>query len=239
MITHAHRLAQQMLVVIAHEMLELADMRGHSLCGRAGSRSTTGLEDLLMGCDHVLAIAERVPHPVKLAMRQQTDRAPERLEHPVAAGARDDAVKDTVLGDECRLVVTLAFPIRSDRLGRPRSLLVPCSAASAASAGSITSRAWSTVTKGRRLKRRKTDSVCASMSRLGRRMTRPPRGPGRCSSTPCASRIRIPSRNVGRLTSNCCNSSASVAKVWPGSTSESAIRHEKLLRDLLRLAEVR
>ena len=51
------------------------------------------------------AVAERVAHPVMLTVRQQADRAPESLEHLVAAGPRYDAVENPVLGDECGLVL--------------------------------------------------------------------------------------------------------------------------------------
>ena len=57
--------------------------------------------------DDVLAVADRVAHAVMLSVREQADRAPEGLEHLVAAGARDDAVENAVLGDECGLVFDL------------------------------------------------------------------------------------------------------------------------------------
>src|SRR5215813_6121642 len=117
MVAHAHRLSEQMLVAIADEMFELADVFRHRL--RCGPRiaSTTGVEDLLMRDDHVPAVAKRVAHAMMLAMRKQAHRAPEGLEYSVAARMRDDPVEDAVLGDEHRLVGVALLPHPLDRLG--------------------------------------------------------------------------------------------------------------------------
>ena len=63
-------------------------------------------ENLLMGRQHVLPVAEGVAHAVMLAVRQQADRSPERLQDLVAAGARHQAVEEPVLGHEGGLVLS-------------------------------------------------------------------------------------------------------------------------------------
>jgi hypothetical protein len=58
-----------------------------------------------------------------LAVREQADRPPERLEHLVAARARDDAVERAVLGDERILVLELRLH-SLDRVGHFAEVLV-------------------------------------------------------------------------------------------------------------------
>jgi hypothetical protein len=94
MVAHAHPLPEQMLVAIAHEMLELADVLGHRLRGRARISLTTGIEDPLVrrddgagGCPSYSA------HAVMLSVREEADRAQKVSSSLPRAGARDDAVE--------------------------------------------------------------------------------------------------------------------------------------------------